>query len=121
MGRRNTRPKSYLQVFQWPIRSRALIQQNTALFRFYWVQPKGSDLLSKHYRNKRLVGCCIDLLNWQGLSKCGNPKVLAGLILTSGKSFCIRWVRRSRIFGDYVPESDLPPNSAHVIIRYLNR
>jgi hypothetical protein len=39
------------------------------------------------------------------LSECGNPKVLAGLVLTLGKSLCIRWVRRSGIFGGYVRES----------------
>jgi len=65
------------------------------------IIPFGPSLIS----NIRDARSRFRLINVSALSECGNPKVLAGLVLTLGKSFCIRWVRRSGIFGGYVPES----------------
>ncbi|HXA79605.1 MAG TPA: hypothetical protein VNV41_20910, partial [Candidatus Acidoferrales bacterium] len=60
-------------------RSRALIQQNTALFRLNRVQHKRSGPFEKYYRINRLEGCCTDRLSRHLLSGDRRANVIVGL------------------------------------------
>ncbi len=71
MGRRNTRPKSYLQVFQW-LNSFASVDSKKTLpcLGFIEYSPKDQVSLKKHYRINKLEGCCIDRVSRHVKKKC---------------------------------------------------
>src|SRR5215468_4524643 len=67
MGRRNTRPKSYLQVFQWLSSFASVDSRKTSpCLGLIKYGPKDQVFFERLYQMNRLEGCCIDRLSWQG-------------------------------------------------------
>ena len=70
MGRRNTGPKSNLQVFQWLNSFESADSKKTLpCLGLIEYGPKASGLFEKHNRINRLEECCNDRLSWQHLSR----------------------------------------------------